>query len=56
MLLQNRRALITGGASGIGLAVAKRFAAEGAKIVIADLNDQQASAVVEDSGENSARR
>jgi dihydroanticapsin dehydrogenase len=50
MLLQNRRALITGGASGIGLATAKRFAAEGARIVIADLNDQQASAAVEESG------
>jgi glucose 1-dehydrogenase len=38
MKLQNRVALVTGGARGIGLAIAKRFAAEGAKIVIADID------------------
>lgn len=35
-LLENRVALITGGARGIGLAIAKRFAAEGARIALAD--------------------
>src|SRR5580704_17948063 len=50
MQLEGRRALVTGGASGIGLAVAKRFVAEGARVVIADLNDKQATAAVAESG------
>lgn len=37
--LQGKNAFITGGASGIGLAVAKMFAANGAAVVIADLTD-----------------
>ncbi len=36
--LAGRVAVITGGASGIGLAIAERFLAEGAKLVLADLN------------------
>ena len=36
--LKDRVAVITGGASGIGLATARRFAAEGARVVIADLD------------------
>jgi NAD(P)-dependent dehydrogenase (short-subunit alcohol dehydrogenase family) len=36
--LKGRSAVITGGASGIGLATARRFAAEGAHVVIADLD------------------
>ncbi|GAA3030049.1 SDR family NAD(P)-dependent oxidoreductase [Kitasatospora albolonga] len=42
--LQNKVAIVTGGASGIGRATAKLFAAEGAAVVIADLAD--ATAVV----------
>jgi 3-hydroxybutyrate dehydrogenase len=42
--LAGRRALVTGGGSGIGLACAHEFAARGAHVVIADLNAEAASA------------
>ena len=35
---QDKVVIVTGGASGIGLAVAKRFASEGARVVLADYN------------------
>jgi 3-hydroxybutyrate dehydrogenase len=38
-------AIVTGAASGIGKAIARRFAGEGAKVIIADLNLDQANAV-----------
>ena len=43
-MLENKTAVITGGAQGIGLAIAQAFAANGAKIVIGDLNDEAAKA------------
>jgi 3-oxoacyl-[acyl-carrier protein] reductase len=45
--LANRSALVTGGASGIGKAQALRFGAEGAKVTVADLNDDGARATAE---------
>lgn len=46
MKLQGKVALITGAASGIGLAITKRFAAEGASIVAVDWNKQRLDAAV----------
>ena len=40
-------AIVTGGALGIGGATARRLAAEGAKVLIADINDAAAAANVE---------
>ncbi|HMV48480.1 MAG TPA: SDR family NAD(P)-dependent oxidoreductase [Blastocatellia bacterium] len=46
MKLQNKVAVITGAGSGLGRAMALRFAAEGARIVIAELNEAKAEEVL----------
>jgi len=45
MRLQDQVAIITGGGQGIGRAYALRFAREGARVVVADINDANAAAV-----------
>jgi 3-hydroxybutyrate dehydrogenase len=48
--LSGRRAVVTGGASGIGAACARAFAAAGAHVVIADLNGETARRVADELG------
>ena len=43
--LQGRVAIVTGGSQGIGEACARRFAQEGAQVVIADLADERGRAL-----------
>ncbi len=48
--LDNKVAIITGAASGIGRATAVRFAAEGARVVVADLADESGTALAKELG------
>ena len=48
--LDGRVALITGGASGMGLATVRRFVAEGARVVMADLNEESATSAIAELG------
>jgi len=48
--LRDRVAVVTGGASGIGLASARRLAAEGARVVVADLDPETGGAAAEEVG------
>jgi rhamnulose-1-phosphate aldolase/alcohol dehydrogenase len=48
--LATRIALVTGAGSGIGKAIAHRLAAEGAVVVVADMNGENAAAVAEELG------
>jgi NAD(P)-dependent dehydrogenase (short-subunit alcohol dehydrogenase family) len=48
--LQDRTAIVTGGVGGIGLATSRRFAHEGAKVVVVDLDDEKGTAVAAELG------
>jgi 3-oxoacyl-[acyl-carrier protein] reductase len=52
MRLKDKVAIITGAASGFGEGMAKRFAEEGAKIVVADINFRGAQRVAKAIGDN----
>jgi NAD(P)-dependent dehydrogenase (short-subunit alcohol dehydrogenase family) len=48
--LDGKVAVVTGGCSGIGLATVRRFAQEGAKVVVGDLDDAAGEALAEEVG------
>lgn len=48
--LSGRRALVTGGASGIGAAIGRAFAEAGAEVTVADLNAEGAQALADEIG------
>jgi 3-oxoacyl-[acyl-carrier protein] reductase len=48
MRLQDKVAIVTGGGQGIGRATALKFAKEGAKVVVADMNEETAKAVADE--------
>lgn len=50
--LEDRVALVTGGASGIGRAIAELFAKEGSRVVISDIQDELGKTVADGIGEN----
>jgi 3-oxoacyl-[acyl-carrier protein] reductase len=49
--LEGKRAIVTGGASGFGAGIARRFAEEGARVIVADLNEDAARALAAELGD-----
>src|SRR5215472_2443782 len=54
MRLKDKITVVTGGASGFGEGIVRRFVAEGAKVVIADLNGDAANTLVHQLGEQAS--
>lgn len=54
MRLKGKTALISGGASGIGAAAARRFIQEGARVVLGDIQLDKGSALADSLGPNAA--
>ena len=52
MRLKGKSAIVTGGASGFGAGIVRKFAAEGAQVLIADLNIDLANELADELGEN----
>lgn len=52
MRLEGRTAIVTGGATGVGAGVARRFTQEGARVLIADLHADAGRAMAESLGPN----
>ena len=56
MRLQGKVAIVTGGATGIGEAIAKKFAKEGANVVLAGVGDDPITEVVDEINESYGRQ
>jgi NAD(P)-dependent dehydrogenase (short-subunit alcohol dehydrogenase family) len=54
MQIANARAVVTGGVSGLGLAVAKHLVANGGKVALFDVNDEKGAAAVAELGADKA--
>ena len=52
MRLDGKSAIVTGGASGFGEGIVRKFIAEGAKVLIADLNTEGAERLAKELGQN----
>lgn len=52
--LENKVAIVTGGASGIGKAIVKLFVEKGAKVIVADVNEVQGKDLVNNLGNGNA--
>ncbi len=50
MRLEGKTAIVTGGASGFGAGIAQKFAAEGARVMIADINGEAAQEMASNLG------
>ncbi|GKY88214.1 glucose 1-dehydrogenase [Sinisalibacter aestuarii] len=50
MRLDGKTAIVTGAGSGFGAGIARKFAAEGARVCVADLNEEAARAVAQEIG------
>ncbi len=55
MQLDTTRAVVTGGVSGLGLAVARHLVAHGGRVALFDVNDDKGAAAVAELGEANAR-
>lgn len=51
MRLESKTAIVTGGASGFGAGIVRKFIAEGARVMVADINAEGAKAMAEDMGD-----